>query len=735
VAHDISANFTLQSLAHALGGVVRNGEVLAPGPGHSPVDKSLSVKLDPAALDGFVVHSFAHDDPIECRDYVREKCGLPAFGSNGNRKPAEIKRAGPTRLVLDDATIAAALAAIKTAPPQARGKVVKTYDYTDADGTLLYQTSRFEPKDFRQRRPKGNGSWTWNLNGVPRVPYRLPDLIKYKFGTVFVTEGEKDADRLAEYDLCATTVASGKWDGIDIDIFASRDVMILEDNDDAGRKKASDAASLLHGVASTVRIVSLPGLPERGDVSDWLDDGHNADELIEVCFKAPLWHPAQSREKNPPAALPTASKGILRAPEPPREGSLHFIDVTAWHGQPVPDREWCVLSRIPMRNVTLFSGEGAIGKSIVSLQLAVAHVLGRHWLGTMPEKGPVVAIACEDDASELHRRLSLILNHYEATFADLKDLHLLSLAGQDALLAAPDKNGLIKPTQLFDQLSVATCNIRPKLVILDNSADVFGGSENDRAQVRQFIGILRGLAIAADAGVLLTSHPSLTGITSGSGISGSTAWDASVRSRLYMKRVKTEKDEEPDPDLRVIELMKSNYGPVGETITVRWKEGVFVPVAAMGTLDKLAAERAADDLFLKLLDRFQNQGRNLSDKPTANNYAPKMFATDPDGKGRRRELTDAMARLFAAGKIKVEAYGRPSRQVTRLVRDACVMPPVMPRDTFFGRIRHAYPPARRGTTFWHRQQNHESVATRQNAGARRDAVQHPRAASRGSSRN
>jgi AAA domain len=539
-----------------------------------------------------------------------------------------VKRATLARQVVDDATIAAALAAIKTTPPQPQGKIVQTYDYNDADGTLLYQICRFEPKAFRQRRPNGNGGWTWNLNGVTRIPYRLPDLIKYKFGTVFVTEGEKDADRLAEYDLCATTVASGKWDGIDIDIFASRDVMILEDNDDAGRRKASDAAALLHGIANTVRVVSLPGLPERGDVSDWLDAGHKPDELTEVCFAAPLWH------QNAPAAAPTAALGLLKAPGPPPEVPLQFINVTAWYGQPVPNREWCVPNRIPMRNVTLFSGEGAIGKSIVSLQLSVAHALGKDWLGAMPEPGPALVVACEDDADELHRRLSLILNQYGATFEDLKDLHPLSLAGQDALLATLDRNGLIKPTRLFNQLHAAACDTRPKLIVLDNSADVFGGSENDRAQVRQFIGILRGLAIAADAGVLLTSHPSLTGITSGSGISGSTAWNATVRSRLYMKRVKTEKDEEPDPDLRVIEVMKSNYGPVGETITLRWKEGVFVPVAAMGTLERLAADSAADDLFLKLLDRFQDQGRNLSDKPTANNYAPKMFATDPDGKGR-----------------------------------------------------------------------------------------------------
>jgi hypothetical protein len=140
----------------------------------------------------------------------------------------------------------------------------------------------------------------------------------------------------------------------------------------------------------------------------------------------------------------------------------------------------------------------------------------------------------------------------------------------------------------------------------------------------------------------------------------------------------TEKNEEPDPNLRVIEVMKSNYGPIGETITVRWKEGVFVPVAAMEVLDKIAAESAADDLFLKLLDRFQDQGRNVSDKPSANNYAPKLFATDPDGKGRYKDLAGAMPRLFAAGKLRMETYGRPSRPVTRLAR--CGQQRDAPRD-------------------------------------------------------
>ncbi len=355
----------------------------------------------------------------------------------------------------------------------------------------------------------------------------------------------------------------------------------------------------------------------------------------------------------------------------PTPTPLTFIQVAAWHAQPVPQREWAVLNRIPLRNVTLLSGEGGVGKSILALHLSVAHVVGRDWLGTMPEPGSAIVLCCEDDENELHYRYSQIVDHYHVDFSDLKDLHPISLAGQDAVLAAPDRAGIIQPTKLFGRVREAACDIKPKLLVIDNSADVFAGNENDRAQVRQFITLLRGLAIDADTAVLLTSHPSLTGISNGSGLSGSTAWNASVRSRMYFRRATTDKDEEPDPDLRVLEVMKANYGPVGETITLRWHNGLFLPQAAMGTLDKMAAEQAADNLFLKLLDKFQAQGRNVSHQKSANSYAPAVFAKDSEAKAagiRKPVLVEAMDRLFAASRIKVETYGRPSNPHAKLAR-------------------------------------------------------------------
>ena len=121
----MTLSIDLRSLAHALGGDVSSGQVLAPGPGHSAADRSMSVRPDSSAPDGFVVHSFSTDDPIICKDYVRKKLGLAPFKPNGR-----------------DRTVAAAAA------PASKRRIVAEYNYTDAAGELLYQVLRIRAEAF-----------------------------------------------------------------------------------------------------------------------------------------------------------------------------------------------------------------------------------------------------------------------------------------------------------------------------------------------------------------------------------------------------------------------------------------------------------------------------------------------------------------------------------------------------------------------------------------------------------
>src|SRR3990172_6662520 len=152
------------------------------------------------------------------------------------------------------------------------GEIVAEYPYHDEHGTLLFQVVRFNPKTFRQRRPDGQAGWTWRVSGVRRVLYRLPELLAADPAAwVFLCEGEKDVDRLRSLGLVATTNVAGakKWRAEYGEFMRGRRVAILPDNDEPGRQHAEQVEASLQGIASDVRVVELPGLPEHGDVSDW----------------------------------------------------------------------------------------------------------------------------------------------------------------------------------------------------------------------------------------------------------------------------------------------------------------------------------------------------------------------------------------------------------------------------------------------------------------------------------
>jgi putative DNA primase/helicase len=165
-------------------------------------------------------------------------------------------------------------------------RIVKAYDYHDAAGTLIYQVVRLrEPKDFKQRAADGS----WRVKGLPRVPYKYPALVNAAEGsTVFVCEGEKDVDNLQPFGVLATTNpgGAGNWKVMKKEAvkraFAGKHVIILPDNDESGELHAVDVAARLNGIAASVKVLRLPGLGTKGDVSDWIEDGGTKERLLEL---------------------------------------------------------------------------------------------------------------------------------------------------------------------------------------------------------------------------------------------------------------------------------------------------------------------------------------------------------------------------------------------------------------------------------------------------------------------
>jgi len=156
------------------------------------------------------------------------------------------------------------------------------YDYRDEQGALLFQVGRKVPKGFVQRRPDRNGGWIWKLDDTRRVLYRLPEVLAADPSqTVDVVEGEKDVDRLWALGFVATCNphGAGKWRAEYAEALRGRHVVVLADNDEPGRDHAAVVARSLGNVAASVHVLELPGLPEHGDVSDWLDAGHDSAAL------------------------------------------------------------------------------------------------------------------------------------------------------------------------------------------------------------------------------------------------------------------------------------------------------------------------------------------------------------------------------------------------------------------------------------------------------------------------
>jgi hypothetical protein len=180
----------------------------------------------------------------------------------------------------------------KKSPAAPKGKIIATYDYCNLSGKLIYQVCRLKPKSFRQRRPdpKKPESYIWNMDGIIALPYHIKNVIDHK--TVYIVEGEKCADDLIDkLKLPATTFHGGAgkfWPDV-LPYFKDKDIILLPDNDTAGGDHMQRLAREFQNMAASIKIVELPDLEPKGDISNWIASGGTKDKLLDLCKKTSVY--------------------------------------------------------------------------------------------------------------------------------------------------------------------------------------------------------------------------------------------------------------------------------------------------------------------------------------------------------------------------------------------------------------------------------------------------------------
>jgi RecA-family ATPase len=530
----------------------------APAPAPAPVAApALSPELDALILEDIAQREAAETSPAVVLAHTHEKKAGDQSAPPGGDGSGEAHRRHSSSGTSPHGS---------TGAP--RGDVRATYIYEHPDlpppHHYLLVEKRVDAagkRNFFQYHWAG-GRWHKEIKGTyaeRKIPYHLPELKAALAADpnteVQIAEGEKDADTLGRLGFVATTNPGGAAQWTDdltawLRVLGVRRIVLHEDHDKAGRDRTAQLSMTLADFA-TVRVAHYLDTPEGEDVTWWLEHGHSKAELE--------------------ARIAAAESATVVLP---------YINMANWDHEPIPEQQWSVDGRIPRRQTAIFSGEGGAGKSIIQLHLSVAAVLGRDWLGATPEQGPAVFIDCEDDQDVLHYRLAALAQHYDACFTELvrRGLHLISLVGQDQVLATVSRSGLVEPTALYRQLLQAAGDIKPAMMGIAATANVFAGNESDRSQVQQFVNMTTRLAMLANGALVLISHPSLTGIATGTGLSGSTQWHNAVRARFFLKTPKAEDGEPPAHDLREIEFKKNQYGAMPESIPLRWQSGMFLPI-------------------------------------------------------------------------------------------------------------------------------------------------------------
>ena len=373
-------------------------------------------------------------------------------------------------------------------------KLVARFDYCDDNGEVIYQVERWQKgasKTFKQRRPDGKGGWLYNMQGVEPVPYRLDQILLQPEMPIFVVEGEKCANILGMHGLVATTNHGGakNWKPAINKWFEGRNVIVLPDNDEAGQNHANVVINQLYSVAKQIKRVSLPGLPEKGDVADWFAMGMTINDLIQMCKTASV---------------------IDREPEDvkPESNALQTLDMNQLINMPPVD--WLVDDMITAHGFSVIYGAPGIGKSFLSIDMSLAIAYGDDWHGRETKKGGVLYIAGEGVAG-MGRRVKAWMLHNKKQ--DITDFHVIPQTVK--MLEQEGLDALIETIESFD--------VPFRLIVIDTLARTLaatGNDENSATDTGLLIEQCNEIQRRCGVAVLAVAH---SGKDAGRGLRGSSA--------------------------------------------------------------------------------------------------------------------------------------------------------------------------------------------------------------------
>jgi len=455
--------------------------------------------------------------------------------------------------------------------PAPRRRLVATYAYRDPHGALLYEVLRYDPKDFRQRHPDGKGGWEWDLNGVPRVLYRLPELVKAAPNrAVLITEGEKDADRLAALGFVTTTSVGGAargWDGAWSESLQGRHVVLIPDNDPPGEKHMRKiAAAVLPGVAS-LRLVHLPGVKEKGDVSDWLDAGGTAERLRELITAQATMKPVDLTDPT----VPDSNGTPVRATSALVHATADEIEAAS--NEPL---SWTLEPLFTTGGVRLLTGLGKTYKSSFIIAAAISSATGATIAGQFKSTGghSWAIVDAENRMSVWARRLKAVAAGLEVDGIDMVRKGRIKYISARSLYLNQEDNfrSLLEWLQANDVTEL----------VLDSLTGIHTLNENDNGEMRRFfIDRIFRLRDEAKVGITILHHhrkPMMGSDDPSSAVRGAGDFRNVVDTHVALARVGKGSDRAMK---LIVDAQRDAEQGLEFYLRTTWQEGVlrFEPVA------------------------------------------------------------------------------------------------------------------------------------------------------------